>query len=135
MNVDFVRGFCLSFLQSRESLQWGETLCFKCGAKVGGKIFAMLSLDAVPPTLTLKTTPERFLELIEIEGIVRARYVGRYHWVTLERLDVLRRAELEELISASYSMVAQKLPAQRKKATTTKGTKAHKGKPRRTRRR
>ncbi len=95
----------------------------------------MLSLDAVPPNLTLKTTPERFLELTEIEGIVRARYVGRYHWVTLERLDVLRRAELEELISASYSMVAQNLPKKQKRQTTTKGTKVHKGKSHRAKKR
>jgi predicted DNA-binding protein (MmcQ/YjbR family) len=111
MNVDFVRNYCLTFPKSRESLQWGETLCFKAGAKVGGKIFAMLSLDAVPPSLTLKTTPERFLDLIEIEGIVRARYVGRYHWITLERLDVLSLGELKALISSSYELIAAKLPA------------------------
>ena len=40
MNVDFVRDHCLSFPNAKESLQWGETLCFK----VGGKIFATLSL-------------------------------------------------------------------------------------------
>lgn len=71
----------------------------------------MLSLDAVPPTLTLKTTPEQFLELTEIEGIVRARYLGRYHWVTLERLDVLPTRELKDLIASSYATVARNLPA------------------------
>ena len=133
MDVDFVREYCLTFPQARESLQWGETLCFKCGAKVGGKIFAMLSLDAVPPTLALKTTPEQFLELTEIEGIVRARYVGRYHWVTLERLVVLPTRKLKDLIASSYAMVARNLPATRKSAITRKGTKVHKGKPTRAR--
>ena len=109
MNVDFVRDHCLSFPNAKESLQWGETLCFK----VGGKIFAMLSLDEIPPHLSLKTTGERFAELTEIEGIVPARYVGRYKWITLERLNVLSAREIRELIQNSYDMVIQKTPAKK----------------------
>jgi predicted DNA-binding protein (MmcQ/YjbR family) len=104
MNVDSVRAYCLSFPQARENLQWGETLCFK----VAGKIFVTLSLDAVPQTLCLKCTPEKFAELCEQEGISPAPYVGRYKWVLLERLDVLANEELEELIRRSYEMVAAK---------------------------
>ena len=109
MNVDFVRDHCLSFPNAKESLQWGETLCFK----VGRKIFAMLSLDEIPPHLSLKTTGERFAELTEIEGIVPARYVGRYKWITLERLNVLSAREIRELIQNSYDMVIQKTPAKK----------------------
>ncbi len=104
MNVDSVRGYCLSFPQARENLQWGETLCFK----VAGKIFATLSLDSVPPSLCLKCTPEKFAELCEQEGIGPAPYVGRYKWVLLERLDVLRDRELNDLIRQSYEMVSAK---------------------------
>jgi predicted DNA-binding protein (MmcQ/YjbR family) len=106
MNVDFIREYCLSFPQAKESLQWGETLCFK----VTGKIFAMMGLDAVPPHLTLKTTDEGFAELTEREGIIPARYVGRYKWITLERLDVLSRRDLEDRIRESYDLVVKKLP-------------------------
>ena len=109
MNVDFVRDLCLSFPNTKESLQWGETLCFK----VGGKIFATLSLDEIPPHLSLKTTGERFAELTEIEGIVPARYVGRYKWITLERLNVLSAREIRELIQNSYDMVIRKTPAKK----------------------
>jgi predicted DNA-binding protein (MmcQ/YjbR family) len=104
MNVDSVRGYCLSLPQARENLQWGETLCFK----VGGKIFATLSLGSVPPTLCLKCTPEKFSELCEQEGIRPAPYVGRYKWVLLERLDALRDEELNHLIRQSYDMVSAK---------------------------
>jgi predicted DNA-binding protein (MmcQ/YjbR family) len=104
MNVDSVRGYCLSFPQAREKLQWGETLCFK----VLGKIFAMLSLDSVPPSLCFKCAPEKFEELVEQEGIRPAPYVGRYKWVLLERLDVLGDDELEDLIRQSYEMVTAK---------------------------
>jgi len=110
MNVDSVRGHCLSFPQAKENLQWGETLCFK----VQGKLFALLSLDAVPPSLTLKSTPERFSELIENENIVPAPYVGRYKWVSVQRLDALPWQELKDLIEQSYALVAKKAGARRK---------------------
>lgn len=77
MNVDSVRGYCLSFPQARENLQWGDDLCFK----VAGKIFAVLSLGAVPQSVCFKCTPEKFVELVEQDGIRPAPYVGRYKWV------------------------------------------------------
>ncbi len=104
MNVDWVRKYCLAFPEARETLQWGETVVFK----TSGKIFAMMSLDAVPPTLCFKCTPERFLELIEQEEICPAPYVGRYKWALLERLDVLPAEELAELIRQSFQMVSAK---------------------------
>ena len=104
MNVDSVRGYCLSFPQARENLQWGETLCFK----VAGKIFATMSLGSVPQSLCFKCAPEKFVELCEQEGFRPAPYVGRYKWVLLERLGVLGDQELEDLIRQSYEMVAGK---------------------------
>jgi len=104
MNVDSVRRYCLSFQEAKENLQWGETLCFK----VRGKLFALLSLDAVPPSLTLKSTPERFAELIENEDVIPAPYVGRYKWVSLRRLDALAWDEVKQLIEQSYALVAKK---------------------------
>jgi predicted DNA-binding protein (MmcQ/YjbR family) len=104
MNVDSVRAYCLSFPQASENLQWGEDLCFK----VAGKIFAVLSLGSVPQSLCFKCTPEKFAELCEQDGIAPAPYVGRYKWVLLETLDVLRDDEFEELIRQSYKMVAAK---------------------------
>ncbi|HUK24467.1 MAG TPA: MmcQ/YjbR family DNA-binding protein [Terriglobales bacterium] len=109
MTVDSIRRLCLALPDAKENLQWGETLCFK----VRGKIFLTLSLDAVPPTLCCKTTPERFAELLECEGIVPAPYVGRYKWVLLERLNALPAGEIEELIRNSYELVAAKAPKRR----------------------
>jgi predicted DNA-binding protein (MmcQ/YjbR family) len=104
MNVDTIREFCLAFPRATEKLQWGDELCFK----VGAKIFVMLGLDN--PRLCFKCTPETFAELIEHEDIRPAPYVGRYKWVMLDRLDALRWNELQELILASYEMVAAKGP-------------------------
>ena len=101
-------------------MQWGETLCFK----VAGKIFAMLSLASVPPSLYFKCTPERFAELCEVEGIRPAPYVGRYKWVLLERLDILGDEEIEDLIRHSYVMVSSKGKAKAKVKTEGRKVKA-----------
>jgi predicted DNA-binding protein (MmcQ/YjbR family) len=106
MNLDLLRRFCLSFPCAKENLQWGDELCFK----VGGKIFAMMSLSSVPQRLSLKCAPESFAELVEQEGIIPAPYVGRYKWVLLESLDVLPQGEVKELIRQSYELVSAKLP-------------------------
>jgi predicted DNA-binding protein (MmcQ/YjbR family) len=104
MTVDSIREFCLSFPRATENLQWGDDLCFK----MGGKIFAIVSLDN--PRLCFKCTPETFAELIEREDIHPAPYVGRYKWVMLDRLDAVSWSELRELIQQSYEMVAAKAP-------------------------
>jgi predicted DNA-binding protein (MmcQ/YjbR family) len=106
MNVESLRKYCLAFPQATENLQWGEDLCFK----VGGKIFTVVSLGGVPQSMSVKCTPEKFAELVEREGIKPAPYVGRYKWVMLESLDVLRDAEIKELVRQSYEMVSAKLP-------------------------
>lgn len=116
MNVDSIREFCLSFPETAETLQWGETLCFK----VRGKLFVTVSLDSVPPTICFKVAPERFTELLEREGIVIAPYVGRYKWVLLENLNVLPRRELEDLMRQSYEMVLAKAPQKAKRVSSAK---------------
>jgi len=111
MSVDSIRDYCLSFPRATEKLQWGDSLCFKIGKKVGGKIFTILGLDDL--RLCFKCTPETFAELVEREDIRPAPYVGRYKWVMLDRLDALRNDELKELIRQSYELVAVKAPGMR----------------------
>ena len=118
MKVDAIPEFCLAFPQATENLQWGDELCFK----IGGKIFVMLGLDN--PRLCFKCTPETFAELIELEDVRPAPYVGRYKWVMLDRLDAVPWDELRELISKSYDMVATKAPgknAKRKQVLSKRG--------------
>jgi len=109
MDIDSIRNFCLAFPQATENLQWGGDLCFK----VQGKLFAIVGLDSVPPALCVKTSPQRFAELVEIEGIKPAPYVGRYKWVLLERLDALPDDDIRDCIQQSYEMISAKLPAKR----------------------
>jgi predicted DNA-binding protein (MmcQ/YjbR family) len=131
MSVESIRSFCLSFPHASEKLQWGEVLCFK----VGGKIFALLSLSSVPPRLMFKCEPEIFAELVEQEDIIPAPYLGRYKWVALERLDVLPCTDIENLIAQSYEMVAAKAritrtPTARPSSTRTNTTRSRAGRRR-----
>jgi predicted DNA-binding protein (MmcQ/YjbR family) len=110
MNVDEIRAYCLAFPDATENIQWADDLCFK----VRGKIFTTVALTAVPQKLCFKCTPETFAELVEREDTHPAPYVGRYKWVILDRLDVLRSDELRDLIRQSYEMVAAKAPGKTK---------------------
>jgi len=117
MSVESIRRFCLSFPDATENLQWGDDLCFK----VRRKIFTILDLNSVPPRLMLKCTPETFAELVEQQDI--APYVGRYKWVSLERLDALPWTEITDLIEQSYAMVAAKARIARPSKVNSKATK------------
>ena len=112
MKIDQLRKYCLSFPGVTEDIKWGADLCF-C---VGGKMFTVTAADSSDAGVSLKTTPERFAELTEREGIIPAHYVARYHWITIEDLNAVTAAELKELISASYQMVFDKLPSKIKKS-------------------
>ena len=116
MNVDEIRKFCMAFPEVTEKLQWGDALCFK----VRAKMFAVVGLDQV--RFTFKCTPETFMELIEREDIRPAPYLGRYKWVMLDRLDALRKNELEDLVRQSYEMVAAKAPGSAKKSSGRKSS-------------
>jgi predicted DNA-binding protein (MmcQ/YjbR family) len=115
-DVEWIRKLCLSLADATENLQWGETLCFK----VHGKLFVTMHLsEGKLPPVVFKCTSEKFHELIEIEGISPAPYVGRYKWVLLANSNVLPSSELESLIRQSYELVAAKAP---KKAARTKAS-------------
>ena len=106
MDLDSIRAFCLSFPGASEGLQWGECLLFR----VANKIFVNVTLADTPPRVWVKCTPERCAELLEIEGIHRAPYIGKHDWVELERMDLLPDAEMREVIAESYQNIRSKLP-------------------------
>lgn len=106
MNIEKLRKFCLALPHVTEDVKWGNDLCF-C---IGKKMFAVAGIDSVKNSVSFKCTPEKFAELTESDGIIPAHYVGRYHWVTMERAGAIEAGELRELIANSYRMVRDKLP-------------------------
>ena len=117
-DVDWIRKLCLSLPDVTEDMPWGDDLCFK----VRGKVFTgMVLSNGRFPRITLKCAPETFHDLLEIEGISAAPYVGRYKWVMLANSNVLSSEGLEDLIRQSYDLVVVKAP---KKGTSRKKHKA-----------
>jgi predicted DNA-binding protein (MmcQ/YjbR family) len=112
MNIEKLREVCLAYPHTTEDVKWGNDLCF-C---VGGKMFCVTGLDQADGQVSFKCTPEKFAELIEREGIIPAPYVARYHWVAVVSADAVAENELKDLISRSYKMVFEKLPAKVRKS-------------------
>ena len=71
---------------------------------VGGKQFAYFKLsDPEKWRFSIRVTPERFLELTDVPGIKPARYMARFHWVTIVDVRSVPEAYLKELVAWSYS--------------------------------
>jgi predicted DNA-binding protein (MmcQ/YjbR family) len=105
--VDWVRAFCLSLPHATEDVQWEHDLLFR----IAGKMFCIANLEpgSSPTKIAFKCTPEKFAELVEIEGIIPAPYMARNHWVAMIELDALRQPEVKELIRESYELILEKL--------------------------
>src|SRR2546429_3133897 len=105
--VEF-REYCLSKPDATEGTPFGEdVLVFK----VGGKMFALMSLDGIPATVNLKCDPDRALELRDRYEQVRPGYhMNKKHWNTVEIDSGMADTELRKMIDHSYELVAQKLP-------------------------
>jgi predicted DNA-binding protein (MmcQ/YjbR family) len=106
--IDWVRAFCLSLPHATEDVQWEHNLLFR----IAGKMFCVANIEPqlVATKIAFKCTPEKFAELVELEGIIPAPYMARNHWVALLEMDALRQPDLKELIQASYQLVFEKLP-------------------------
>ncbi len=85
-----------------------------------GKDVSCTGLESNDGGISFKCTPEKFAELIEREGIEPAAYVARYHWINVEKPNALAESELKDLISNSYQMVWEKLPAKIRKSLENK---------------
>jgi predicted DNA-binding protein (MmcQ/YjbR family) len=102
------REYCLSKPHAIEDTPFGDdVLVFK----VGGKMFALAGLDAVPATVNLKCDPDLALDLRDRYEQVRSGYhMNKKHWNTVEIDSGLPDTELRRMIDHSYELVVQNLP-------------------------
>lgn len=112
MDNEKIREICLALPHVAESVNWGHHLVFWVGEKaIGGKMFALIHLDGEGTgVLWFHCGPERYAELLEVEGIIPAPYMARAHWVTVERWDVLRPRELEDELRRAHELIFARLP-------------------------
>jgi predicted DNA-binding protein (MmcQ/YjbR family) len=113
MNIEDFRAYCLTKPNATEGTPFGEdTLVFK----VSGKMFALASLDEVPPRVNLKCDPERALDLRDrYEEVTPGYHMNKKHWNTIELSGGIPDAELRAMIDHSYDLVVASLPKKRRK--------------------
>ena len=70
---------------------------------VGEKNFAYFKTSEPEQwRFSIRVTPAHFLELTDMPGVKPARYMGRFHWITIVQVEKFPEAYLRELIDYSY---------------------------------
>ncbi len=119
MDVEGIRSFLLSLPYVAETMQWGDNLVFWVGDKaIGGKMFAVLNLDYVKNSQVIgyAAGPERYAELLEIDGVSPAPYMARMHWVAVQSWNVFQPVRWKNELSAAHGLIYAKLPVRTKAA-------------------
>ena len=116
MDAERLREYLLRLPSVVETMQWGANLVFWVGDKaIGGKMFALANLSKDSHgVLSFAAGPERYAELLEVEGVFPAPYLARVHWVAIERYDVFPSNELKDHLRNAHSVVFAKLPKRTK---------------------
>jgi predicted DNA-binding protein (MmcQ/YjbR family) len=113
MDVERIRAFLLGLPHVVETAQFGGLVFWVGDKAIGGKMFIMLKLEQDSSrhrVISYPAGPERFAELLEIDGIFPAPYVARIHWVAAESWSVFRTPEWEQQLRAAYDLTLAKLP-------------------------
>ncbi|SEG22742.1 Predicted DNA-binding protein, MmcQ/YjbR family [Bryocella elongata] len=112
MDVERARAILLKLPHVVETMQWGDNLVFWVGDKaIGGKMFALINLSPdAQGAVSFAAGPERFAELVEIEGFRPAPYFARIHWVAAEHWDLLRPTEWQTEFANAHNIVHAKMP-------------------------
>lgn len=115
MDIEQVKTFCLAFSGATEKASGppSNILTFS----VADKKFAYFKTsDPEKWRFSIRVIPERYLELTDQPGIKPARYMHRFHWVTVVDVSTVDSEYLKELISSSYrkalSRLSKKVQAQ-----------------------
>lgn len=121
MDAERLRAYLLTLPHVVETMQWGANLVFWIGDKaIGGKMFALLNLDDPSPDelsgrkprpiFSYLVGPDRYPELVELEGLIPAPYFARAHWIAALRWDVFSTSEWQRELSAAHALTLARLP-------------------------
>jgi predicted DNA-binding protein (MmcQ/YjbR family) len=112
MDLDRLRAYLLTLPHVVETVQFGGLVFWVGDKAIGGKMFAMMRLEhneSRTRVISFAAGPERYAELVEIDGIFPAPYVARIFWVAVERWNVFRTAEWEQELCAAHELTFNKL--------------------------
>src|ERR1700726_3818473 len=107
MHLEQFREYCLSKPRTTEGTPFGPDVLV---VKVGGKIFALASLDEVPARANLKCDPDLALELRDRYEQVRPGYhMNKKHWNTVDIESGIPDNEIRKMIDHSYDLVVRRV--------------------------
>jgi predicted DNA-binding protein (MmcQ/YjbR family) len=108
MSRDDVLDACAHLPSAVEDYPFGDAVAV---FKVGGRMFALVSLDGDQGFVNLKCEPDLALELRDHYPAVRPGYhANKRHWNTVDLDGSIRRDELRDMIDHSYELVVAGLP-------------------------
>jgi predicted DNA-binding protein (MmcQ/YjbR family) len=110
ITIETIREIASDLPHVTEDVKWGADLCF-C---IGEKMFCVTGLEGAFG-LSFKVDAEQFEELSCRKGFGPAPYLARHHWVKVDDAKCVSKSELKNLITRSYELVRDKLPAKVKK--------------------
>jgi predicted DNA-binding protein (MmcQ/YjbR family) len=104
---------CLGLPGASEEFPFGDEVSV---FKVGGKMFALCSLDAGPPLqLSVKCDPELAAQLRSAYPAIRPGYhLNKRHWNTITLDGSLPDEMVTDLLGDSYDLVVASLPKARR---------------------
>ena len=108
MHTESFYAYCMEKLGAEACFPFDETtLVFK----VGGKMFALASLDTEQLRVNLKCDPERAIELrASWSGILPAWHMNKKHWISVYINAGISDALIVSLMQDSYSLVYSTIP-------------------------
>jgi predicted DNA-binding protein (MmcQ/YjbR family) len=101
MNVEELKSFFRGYAGATEVLHGAPTNVLAYA--VGGKNFAYFKTSEPEKwRFSTRVSTDRFVELTDIPGVKPARYMGRFHWVTIVEVEQFPSSYLAELVEWSY---------------------------------
>lgn len=108
MNIEQLKQFCIELPGANEELK--KEPANLLSYKVSDKKYAYFKTSEPEKwRFSLRVSPERFLELTDQQGIKPARYMHRFHWVTIVNVESINEEYLKELVLWSYNKAKSSL--------------------------
>ena len=107
MNLESVYNYLAQKKGAVEAFPFGpQALVFK----VRGKMFALVAIDALPPSVSLKCDPEQALLWREqYEAVQPGYHMNKKHWNTVSLDGSIPADEIAAMIDQSYDLVVKGL--------------------------
>jgi predicted DNA-binding protein (MmcQ/YjbR family) len=116
VNRQRVLDACANRPASTEEYPFGDDVAV---FKVGGKVFAMISLDGEPGRVTLKCDPDWALELrAEYPAVQPGYHTNKRHWNTVTLDGTVASTDIDDMIRHSYDIVVAGLTKQQRAQLT-----------------